>query len=126
MTTWLILGAVFSLLTAYVPAFLLMARVGPATYFGSRDDEGTPGPIHGRAKRAHANLQENFPVFALFGVLSMIVAGADTGMALLGAQLFVVARVLYLPLYLFAVPLVRSMVFAVGWVGLILMGVALI
>ena len=46
--------------------------------------------------------------------------------AILGAQVFVLARLAYLPLYVLAVPVARSTAYTVGFVGLIMMALALI
>jgi uncharacterized MAPEG superfamily protein len=44
--------------------------------------------------------------------------GAD---AVTGAWIFLIARVLYVPLYLSGVPALRTLVWVVSWVGLIMM-----
>lgn len=126
MLTWLLLGAALYLLTAYVPSILFLRGVGLGAYLGSRDDEPLQGPLHGRALRAARNFGENFPVFAMLGVLALIVPEVDMDMATTGAMIFVLARLVYLPLYLMAVKLVRSVIFMVGWVGMIMMAVALL
>ena len=47
------------------------------------------------------------------------------GRALLGAQMFLAARLAYIPLDALAVSVVRSNVLALGWLGLLLMAQAL-
>lgn len=126
MLTWLLLGTVLYLLTAYVPSLFLLTTIGVGGYLGSRDAEPERGPMHGRAKRAVANYVENYPVFMALGVLALVVPEADLAMATMGATLFVIARLVYLPMYLFAVPVLRSAVFTLGWVGMAMMGFALI
>ena len=51
---------------------------------------------------------------------------ANIDMASMGAMIFVLARLVYLPLYMAAVPMLRSLVFTVGWGGMVAMGVALL
>jgi len=126
MVTWLLLGMALYLLGAYLPSLMLISGIGVGKYLGSRDEEPTQGLVHGRALRAHRNFTENLPVFLALGILSLVVADADTGQALLGAQLFVLSRPVYLALYLRAVPVARSGAFLVGWVGLIMMALALL
>ncbi|MEL6296577.1 MAG: MAPEG family protein, partial [Pseudomonadota bacterium] len=64
--------------------------------------------------------------FLALGILAMVVEGADQSLALLGAQLFVVARIAYIPLYMLAVPVVRSGAWIAGFVGMIMMAYALL
>jgi uncharacterized MAPEG superfamily protein len=67
--------------------------------------------------RSQANLQETFPIaiVALFGV---VVAGRTGEWTAIGGWIWLGARVLYLPLYALAIPVVRSLVFLVSVVGL--------
>ena len=126
MLTWLLLGTVVYVLTLFVPSFLLLPRAGLSHYLGSRDNDPEAGAVHGRAQRACRNFIENYPIFMGLGILALVVPEADLGLATTGAMLFVLARVAYLPLYLLAVPYVRSLAFMVGWVGTLMIGIALI
>lgn len=125
MVFWLVAGIIVYLITAYVPAIYLLANVGIDQYFGSRDNEQTTSLARGRALRAARNFSENFPVFALLGILAIVVEGADMDMAIGGAGAFILSRVVYLLLYMLGVPVVRSLAFLVGWIGMILMAWAL-
>ena len=87
---------------------------------GNRDHQ-PPLTITGeRAARALANMQEALPVFLALALMNMIVApqAAD---AVTGATVFLVARVVYAVVYIVGVPVLRTLVWAAGWVGLILM-----
>ena len=126
MLTWLLLGTALYMLAAFTPSLFLIGAIGLGRYLGSRDDEGTPSPVHGRVKRAQDNLRENYPVFMALGILALIVPEVEMAMATTGAMVFVLARLAYLPLYALAVPVVRSGVFLVGWGGMAMMGLALI
>lgn len=126
MLTWLLIGTLVYVVTFFVPSLFLVGALGVGKYLGSRDEEPEASPVHGRAKRANRNFNENYPVFMGLGILALVVAEADVAMATTGAMIFVIARVLYLPLYMAAVPVVRSVVYIVGLVGLIMMGLALI
>src|SRR4051812_1703322 len=96
-----------------------------AESFGSRDHV-RPHTLTGkRAVRALANLQEGLPVFLALALMNMIVAPAAS-LALTGAWVFLVARVLYLPIYLAGVPYVRTLAWVVGLVGLGMMVVPLL
>ena len=73
-----------------------------------------------RATRALANLQEALPVFLGLALMGMIVA-PDAAQAKTGAFVFLVARVLYAAVYIAGIPVVRSLLWTVGWVGLVMM-----
>lgn len=126
MTTWLILGTILYLLTCYASALFMINRLGLGGYLGSRDNEAVQHPVHARTERAARNFRENYPVFMGLGVLSLVVTGADVALATTGAAVFVLARVVYLPLYMAGVPILRSAVFMVGWGGMVAMIVALL
>ena len=88
---------------------------------GPRDDWRPPGGRWaGRAHRALANFQETYPAFIALALALAVVGRADGGGAS-GAWIWLVARIVYLPLYLFGVPWLRSLAYGVSLVGLILM-----
>lgn len=73
-----------------------------------------------RAARALENMHEALPVFIALALMNMIVSTA-AGMAITGATIFLIARALYVVVYISGVAVVRTLVWAVGWVGLALM-----
>ena len=77
-----------------------------------------------RAARALANMHEALPVFLALALMDMI-AGTAGSMACTGAMIFLGARVIYVPLYMAGIPALRSLAWAIGWVGLILMAIPL-
>lgn len=86
----------------------------------ARDVETPPlTGIAGRLERALRNFVETFPVFAA-AVLLVHVLGRETALSEWGAGLYFSARVIYLPLYAFGVPLLRSLVWNVAFVGITL------
>jgi uncharacterized MAPEG superfamily protein len=74
-------------------------------------------PVAERLKRAQDNLFETLPIF-IAAVLIAHVAGRETSQTALGAQIYLGARVLYVPLYAFGVPMLRSLVWIVSIAGL--------
>ncbi|MEC8039540.1 MAG: MAPEG family protein [Pseudomonadota bacterium] len=126
MLTWLLLGTVLYLLTAYLPSLFLISGIGIGGYLGTRDEDPEVNALHGRANRASRNFEENYAPFMALGILAFVVPGADMALASTGAMIFVLARLFYLPLYLRGVFFWRSAMFTVGWVGMLIMGVALI
>ena len=87
---------------------------------GNRDHVRPLTVVGERATRALANMHEALPVFLALALLNMIV-GTAAGLAVTGATLFLVARVVYVAIYVAGVPVLRTLVWAVGWVGLALM-----
>lgn len=126
MTTWILLGCAIYLAGLFLPSSFLILQIGLNAYVGSRDAEPGPSLFRGRALRAQRNLLESMVLFLGLGAMNLVVPEADVELATSGAQIFVVARLAYLPLYLFAVPWIRSGAWAVGFLGLILMAMALI
>ncbi|TXC70443.1 hypothetical protein FSB78_05425 [Sphingomonas ginsenosidivorax] len=88
---------------------------------GARDGAETPlGDYAGRATRALANFQETYPIFVALA-LGLAVTGRTGGIGAIGAILWFVARIVYVPLYLFGVKYVRSLCWLVSILGLLLM-----
>jgi uncharacterized MAPEG superfamily protein len=78
----------------------------------------------GRADRAFRNLLETFPAFAALA-LALVVTGRNGGLGALGAEVWVVMRILYVPLYFIQIPYLRSMVWFVSVFALVAMLVRL-
>jgi uncharacterized MAPEG superfamily protein len=91
---------------------------------GPRDQQPPMPPLGGRAERALANLQEAMPVFLALALLQ-VMHPKQEDMAIQGAQIFFVARLLYVPAYLSGISGVRSLVWMISWVGLGMLIVAL-
>jgi uncharacterized MAPEG superfamily protein len=85
---------------------------------GPRDDAGAPlGKIGGRLDRAYRNFLETFPFFAA-AVLLAHALDKSTSTSVLGAQIYIWARVLYIPAYVFAIPFVRTLIWVAGLAGI--------
>jgi len=94
-------------------------QVGLPALAGNR--EGLP-PVTGwagRAARAHRNMLESLVLFAAL-VLVAVVTDKTNATTLLGAQLFFWARLAYAGVYLAGLPWLRTGVWLVSVVGLIL------
>ena len=86
---------------------------------GPRDEERPVTGVAGRLVRAYANFLETFPLYAA-AVIGCILAGKTGQQTLWGSWLYVGARILYTPLYAAGVPVVRTIVWAVSLIGIIL------
>jgi uncharacterized MAPEG superfamily protein len=98
---------------AWTPSGLMVA-------FSNRADLPEATPLCGRAVRAAANTFENFVFFAALALVAQA-AGATGERVLLGAQIFLWARIVYLPVYVAGIPFLRTGVWAVSIAGLGLM-----
>jgi uncharacterized MAPEG superfamily protein len=93
---------------------------------GPRDEIVPPlTGVAGRLARASQNFAETFPFFAA-AILAAHAAGCEGALTLWGAHLYFWARLVYLPLYAFGVPLVRSLAWNVAALGVFLIVAALI
>ena len=87
---------------------------------GPRDNAPTLGKLGGRADRALNNLKESLPFFITFALLSVAMDKVNP-QAINGAMVFAVARMIYLPAYMWGVPGLRSAVWGIALIGLIMM-----
>ena len=97
------------------------------TWSAGPRDEGRPptGRWAGRADRALANFKETYPAFIALA-LGLVVAGKADGGGATGAWLWLIARIVYLPLYLLGAPWLRTLAYGVSLAGLIMMLVGLL
>jgi uncharacterized MAPEG superfamily protein len=91
-----------------------------AENLGNRDHMRPLTIVGQRASRALANMHEALPVFLALALLNMI-TGTAAGMAVTGATVFLIARVLYTGAYIIGIPVVRTLIWGAGWVGLAMM-----
>ena len=100
-------------------------EVGGDYKAGPRDEARVlEGIFAGRADRAFRNLLETFPVFASLA-LALVITGRNGGLGALGAEAWVVARLLYVPLYFIQIPFARSLVWFASIFALVAMLVRL-
>ncbi|MGK5024170.1 MAPEG family protein [Janthinobacterium sp. RB2R34] len=112
---------VLALVQILLPSSLRNRETGTQYNMSARDEPGPPvGKVTARLKRAQANLFETLPLFAV-AVLIAHVAGIHNNLTLYGAALYLGARVLYLPLYAFGIPVVRTLVWCVSVIGMLML-----
>ena len=119
--TMLALAIVLGVLQLLAAAMAATSQRGLAWNASARD--GHPKPltgVAGRLQRAWSNFQETFPFFAA-AVLAVVIAGRQGAHSELGVQLYLGARLLYVPLYALGVPYLRSLVWAVSMAGIALL-----
>ena len=87
---------------------------------GARDEALPPiQPLPGRLLRAQANLMETLPLFAA-AVLAATAVGRLGQLTAWGAHLYFFGRLIYLPLYAAGIPKIRTLVWMVSLVGLLM------
>ncbi|HXM00012.1 MAG TPA: MAPEG family protein [Rhizomicrobium sp.] len=92
---------------------------------GPRDAPAPPvSKVAGRLERAFRNFLETFPFFAA-AVLIAAAAGRHNWATVWGAEIYVAARIVYLPLYGFGVPGLRTLVWIVATLAILLITAAL-
>ncbi|MFK2904441.1 MAPEG family protein [Dyella ginsengisoli] len=116
MLAWaLVLGLVHVLLAAA----LATAQRGLKWNASNRDGDARPlSGFAARATRASSNFLETFAFFAA-AVLAVVAAQKTSASTALGAQIYLWARVAYLPVYVIGVPYLRTAVWAVGFWGML-------
>lgn len=123
--TFLALTLILALAQIGAASLARTAELGGKWNAGPRDAEvPPPGKLAGRLMRAQSNLFETLPLFAA-AVIMAEVAGRTGELTVWGAGLYFAARVVYVPLYAFGVPYIRSLVWLVAAGGLVAVIVAL-
>ena len=116
----LLWSVVIGLLQCLATGFAVTLTRG-VTFGGSaRDDQKPIEGIGGRVIRAFNNFRETFPFFAAL-VLAGVVLHRHSSLTVIGANLYFWARIVYWPLYVAGVPMVRSLVWLISLVGLVLL-----
>lgn len=78
-----------------------------------------------RAKRAHLNLVENLPAFAIMVLVASFVSpGSESVVG--WAKVFFFSRVTYTLAYTFAIPYLRTPLYLVGWFTILMIGIGLL
>jgi uncharacterized MAPEG superfamily protein len=113
-------GCVLALLHILLAAQVKTRQYGTKWNMGARDEElPPPRPIVGRMARAQANFYETFPLYAAAAII-VSVAHINNRVTAIGALVWLVARILYLPLYALGIPYVRTLAWIASLVGIVM------
>lgn len=119
--TVLALGCLLMLAHILLAGRYKTRQYGKHWNMGARDEALPPlEPVAGRLVRAQANYQETFPVVAAL-LLALVVAGKTSDVTAIAAWTWLAARVVYLPLYWTGVPRVRTLVWSVAFLALLVL-----
>jgi uncharacterized MAPEG superfamily protein len=108
-----------------VATLAAMGQVGLPTLAGNREGMRPLEGFAGRAQRAYRNMLETLPIFIALVLVAQVANKADAT-TLLGAQLFFWGRLAHAVIYVAGLPWLRTLVWLVSVVGLILIFVELL
>ncbi|MBM1220190.1 MAPEG family protein [Ponticoccus sp. SC2-23] len=118
--TALVFATLLQVVQFTIYSVLANRQVGKETALGPRDE-----PIHlkGYAGRAQRAMNNHFEGLTLFTIAAIVVSYADKGTGLTAAcgWIYVAARALYVPAYIFALAPWRSLIWFVGFGATLLM-----
>lgn len=87
---------------------------------GARDEKNQDlSPLAGRLLRAQANFFETFPLFAS-AVLIVAVSQTYSAYSYWGCLIYLAARIIYFPLYAFGIPVIRTIIWLLSIIGILL------
>ena len=115
--TLLVWAAALALVQAVIAAQGAFMQVGLGTLAGNREGMPEIKGWAGRAARAHRNMLENLVLFAIL-VLAVVIAGKTNSATLMGAQIFLGARIVYALVYIAGILWLRTAVWGLSVVGL--------
>lgn len=116
----LIWAAILGLVMLLLPPVAASTRKGFLPWaISSRDTPFDKGVIGERLARAFDNFKQTFVFFAVV-VIALALAHKSDSVSLLGAQLYLAARIVYIPLYAFNLIVLRTLVWAVSIAGIIM------
>jgi uncharacterized MAPEG superfamily protein len=122
---WLLWAVALAFVQMLIAVSGATLQVGLPMLAGNREAVPAFGGWIGRAQRAHHNMLESLVLFAAL-VLTAILANKTNAVTLLGAQLFFWARLAYAVVYVAGIPWLRTAVWFVSVIGLILIFVQLL
>ena len=121
LTNILILSFLLVLIQITIPVLisLLTNNVKLSYLFSSRDNEANTSIYIDRANRSLNNLFETLPIFIGLVLLSII---NDVDNSLL-AMIWLLARIIYVPIYIIGINYLRTIIWAISLICLIIMSV---
>jgi uncharacterized MAPEG superfamily protein len=121
--TMLALAAILGLIQLLIAARTGNSQRGVRWNVGARDEAPPPvSKVAGRLERASRNFMETFPFFA---VAVLLLGSRHNWATVWGSEGYLAARAIYLPLYGFGVPGLRTLVWLVATLSILLLFAAL-
>ena len=110
---------VLGILQVLVAGGMATSQRGLRWNLSNRD--GAAAPLQGaaaRADRASRNFLETFVFFAA-ALVAVVIAQRNSAHTVLGAQVYLCARIAYFPVYIAGIPYVRTLIYAVSLWGIL-------
>lgn len=112
-------AAVLGLVQVGLQSFSFKWQTGNAYTVGARDEARPSTGLAGRMERALRNFLETFPIFAAV-VLAVHATERASGWSEVGAQIYFWARLAYVPAYAAGLPWVRTFIWQIAAIGIVL------
>lgn len=113
-TTILAAYGLLVMLTILLQVLGGMQQLSLGYLMSSRDETRTVNGMTARLERALGNSITAMVLFAP-AILMLVIQDKTSDATLLAAQVFLVARIIYLPVYAFGIPVVRTFVWLAGF-----------
>jgi uncharacterized MAPEG superfamily protein len=119
--TMLTLAVALGIVHLVFSATFIVAGRGVAHAVGPRDEPppASIGRLAARFERAFRNYLETFAFFAV-SVLVVTALGRSTPNSAIGAQMYLWARVLYVPAYISGIPFLRTICWTASMIGILM------
>ena len=95
-------------------------QVGPKRTLGPRDE---PIDLSGKVARVQRALNNSFESLILFGIaiFVLVAQGKESNLSAIVAHVFLAARILYIPSYIYGLVPWRSVIWIVGWISTVIL-----
>ena len=112
-------AAILGMVMGLLPPLMAYSRKGYIQWnAGPRDTPFDMGPHADRLKRAFSNFKETY-IFFVVVVVALAFAHKSSTVSVDAAWTYLVARIVYIPLYAFGVRGVRSLVWIISVAGIV-------
>ena len=111
-------AAVLGIVMVLLPPAFAYSRKGYMQWnAGPRDTPFDVGPHSERLRRVFSNFMETYVFFLVF-VIALTLARKSSSVSIYGAWIYLGARIVYIPLYVFGVVGIRSLGWAISLLGI--------
>jgi len=115
----LVWSAALAIVQMVIAVLACMGQVGLPALASNRENLPPFTGLAARAVRAHLNMLESLAIFAIFIIVAQLTDRANATTAL-GATVFFWGRLAYAFIFLAGIPWLRTLVWAVSHVGILL------
>lgn len=112
-------AAVLGLVQVGAQSFAYTAQEGNAYTVSARDEHRPASGLAGRMERALRNFLETFPIFAAV-ILAVYATERSNQWSEIGAQVYFWGRLAYLPAYAVGLPWIRTFIWQIATIGIVL------